>query len=152
MEKRQLPTAFVWNPFRELARLEQEINKLFSEFVPAQRAESNVVVAPILPKVDVYETDDKVIVEAEIPGVKKEDIDVKVKDNNVIIRGEIKREEEKQDKNFFRAERFYGKFERVIPLFVEVKPEEAKAKIENGILKLEIPKATSEKEVSIKVE
>ncbi len=151
MERKNLPTAFVWNPFRELARLEQEINKLFNEFVPAQRAE-NVVVAPILPKVDVYETEDKVIVEAEIPGVKKEDIEVKVKDNNVVIKGEIKREEEKQDKNFFRAERFYGKFERVIPLFVEVKPEEAKAKIENGILRLEIPKATAEKEISIKVE
>ena len=151
MERKQLPTAFVWNPFRELARLEQEINKLFNEFVPAQRGE-NVAVAPIIPKVDVYETEDKVIVEAEIPGVKKEDIEVKVKDNNVIIRGEVKREEEKQDKNFFRAERFYGKFERVIPLFVEVKPEEAKAKIENGILILEIPKATAEKEIAIKVE
>ncbi len=151
MERRQLPASFAWNPFRELARLEQELNKLFNEFIPAQRVEG-VAVAPIIPRVDVYETEDKVIVEAEIPGVKKEDIEVKVKDNNVIIRGEIKREEEKQDKNFFKAERFYGKFERVIPLMVEVKPEEAKAKIENGILRLEIPKATAEKEVSIKVE
>ncbi len=151
MERRQLPASFVWNPFRELARIEQELNKLFNEFIPAQKVEG-VAVAPIIPRVDVYETDDKVIVEAEIPGVKKEDIEVKVKDNNVIIKGEIKREEEKQDKNFFKAERFYGKFERVIPLMVEVKPEEAKAKIENGILRLEIPKATAEKEVSIKVE
>ena len=145
MERRQLPASFVWNPFRELARIEQELNKLFNEFIPAQKVEG-VAVAPIIPRVDVYETDDKVIVEAEIPGVKKEDIEVKVKDNNVIIKGEIKREEEKQDKNFFKAERFYGKFERVIPLMVEVKPEEAKAKIENGILRLEIPKATAEKE------
>ena len=151
MEKKQLPTAFIWNPFRELARLEQEINKLFNEFIPAQRTE-NIAVAPIIPKVDVYETEDKVIVEAEVPGVKKEDIDIKIKDNNVVIRGEVKREEEKHDKNFFRTERFYGKFERVIPLFVEVKPEETKAKIENGILRLEIPKATAEKEISIKVE
>ncbi|RUM60138.1 MAG: Hsp20/alpha crystallin family protein [Persephonella sp.] len=151
MERRQLPASFVWNPFRELARIEQELNKLFNEFVPAQKVEG-VAIAPIIPRVDVYETEDKVIVEAEIPGVKKEDIEVKVKDNNVIIKGEIKREEEKQDKNFFKAERFYGKFERVIPLMVEVKPEEAKAKIENGILRLEIPKATAEKEISIKVE
>ena len=151
MERRQLPASFVWNPFRELARIEQELNKLFNEFVPAQKVEG-MTVAPIIPRVDVYETEDKVIVEAEIPGVKKEDIEVKVKDNNVIIKGEIKREEEKQDKNFFKAERFYGKFERVIPLMVEVKPEEAKAKIENGILRLEIPKATAEKEISIKVE
>jgi len=150
MERRQVPAPFVWNPFREIARLEQELNKLINEFIPAA-AKSEVTVGQIIPRVDVYETEDKVIIEAELPGVKKEDIEVKIKDNNVIIRGEIKREEEKQDRNYFRAERFYGKFERVIPLMVEVKPEEAKATMENGILRLEIPKATAEKEVEIKI-
>jgi len=150
MEKRPVPTPFVWNPFREIARLEQELNKLVNEFIPAP-TRTEATIGQIIPRVDVYETEDKVIVEAELPGVKKEDIEVKIKDNNVIIKGEIKREEEKKDKNFFRAERFYGKFERVIPLMVEVKPEEAKATMEDGILRLEIPKATSEKEVEIKI-
>ncbi len=150
MERRPVPTPFVWNPFREIARLEQELNKLVNEFIPAT-TRTEATIGQIIPRVDVYETNDKVVVEAELPGVKKEDIEVKIKDNNVIIRGEVKREEEKQDKNFFRAERFYGKFERVIPLMIEVKPEEAKATIENGILRLEIPKATSEKEVEVKI-
>ncbi len=151
MDKRQVPATFVWNPFRELARLEQEISQLFNELAPVQRGE--VVAAGLtLPKVDVYETEDKVIVEAEIPGVKKEDIEVKIKDNSVVIKGETKREEEKKDKNFYRAERFYGKFERVIPLFTEVKANEAKASIQDGILKLEIPKATDEKEIAIKID
>ena len=151
MDKRQVPATFVWNPFRELARLEQEISQLFNELAPVQRGE--VATGGLtLPKVDVYETEDKVIVEAEIPGVKKEDLEVKIKDNSVIIKGETKREEEKRDKNFYRAERFYGKFERVIPLFTEVKANEAKANIQDGILKLEIPKAKDEKEVSIKIE
>ncbi|RMD46834.1 MAG: Hsp20/alpha crystallin family protein [Aquificota bacterium] len=150
MDRRNVPTTFVWNPFRELARIEQELNKVFNEFLPAGRTES-VQVQTWNPRVDVYEKDDKLIVEAEIPGAKKEDIEVKIKDNAIVVKGEVKKEEEKKEENYYRSERFYGKFERVIPLPVEVKAEEAKATFEDGILKLEIPKATTEKEVKIEV-
>ncbi len=150
MERRNVPTTFVWNPFRELARIEQELNKVFNELVPAGRTE--VQVQTWNPRVDIYEKDNKLVIEAEIPGAKKEDIEVKIKDNAVIIKGEVKKEEEKKDENYYRSERFYGKFERVIPLPVEVKTEEAKATFENGILKLEIPKVTQEKEVKIEVQ
>ncbi len=151
MERRNIPATFVWNPFRELARIEQELNKVFNELVPTRTAE--VAQAQVwTPRVDVYEKDNKLIIEAEIPGAKKEDIEVKIKDNAVVIKGEVKREEEKKEENFYRSERFYGVFERVIPLPVEVKPEEAKASFENGILKLEIPKATAEKEIKVEVQ
>jgi len=150
MDRRNVPATFVWNPFRELARIEQELNKVFNEFLPAGRTET-VQIQAWNPRVDVYEKDDKLIVEAEIPGAKKEDIEVKIKDNAIVVKGEVKKEEEKKEENYYRSERFYGKFERVIPLPVEVKAEEAKATFENGILKLEIPKATAEKEVKIEV-
>lgn len=103
------------------------------------------------PRVDVYEKDNNIVVEAEIPGAKKEDIEVKIKDNAVVIRGEVKKEEEKKEENYYRSERFYGKFERVIPLPADVKVEEAKAEYQDGVLKLTIPKATSEKEIKIEV-
>ncbi|MDQ7055352.1 MAG: Hsp20/alpha crystallin family protein [Persephonella sp.] len=103
------------------------------------------------PRVDIYEKDNKLIIEAEIPGAKKEDVEVKIKDNAVVIRGEVKKEEEEKEKTYYRSERFYGVFERVIPLPVEVKTEEAKATFENGILKVEIPKAVEEKEVKVEV-
>jgi heat shock protein Hsp20 len=103
------------------------------------------------PRVDVYEKDNNVVIEAEIPGAKKEDIEVKVKDNAVVIRGEVKKEEEKKDENYFRRERFYGKFERVIPLPADVKIEEAKAEYKDGVLKLTIPKSVQEKEVKIEI-
>jgi len=74
-----------------------------------------------------------------------------VKDNTVIIRGEVKKEEEKKDENYYRRERFYGKFERVIPLPADVKIEEAKAEYQDGILKLTIPKSVQEKEVKIEI-
>ncbi|WP_457639554.1 Hsp20/alpha crystallin family protein [Persephonella sp.] len=150
MDRRNLPT-FVWNPFRELARIEQELNKVFNELVPTPKSGEIAEVATWNPRVDIYEKDNKLIIEAEIPGAKKEDVEVKIKDNAVVIKGEVKREEEEKDKTYYRSERFYGVFERVIPLPVEVKVEEAKASFENGILKIEIPKVSEEKEVKIEV-
>ena len=149
MDRRNLP-AFGWNPFRELARIEQELNKVFSEIVPTPKTEISEVTT-WNPRVDIYEKDNKLVIEAEIPGAKKEDVEVKIKDNSVIIRGEVKKEEEQKEKTYYRSERFYGVFERVIPLPVEVKVEEAKASFENGVLKVEIPKAVEEKEVKVEV-
>lgn len=150
MDRRNLPAFGGWNPFKELARIESELNRLFGDVIPAAKEVAEVQVWA--PRVDVYEKDDKIIVEAEIPGAKKEDIEVKIKENNVIIKGEVKKDEEKKEDNFYRRERFYGKFERVIPLPVEVKAEEAKAKIEDGILKLEIPKVQAEKEIKVELQ
>ncbi len=149
MERKDFPARAVWNPFRELARIENELNKLFTEFLPSTR--ETVEAVTWAPRVDVYEKDNNLVIEAEIPGAKKEDIEVKIKDNAVVIRGELKKEEEKKEENFYRKERFYGTFERVIPLPVEVKAEEAKAEFKDGILKLTIPKATQEHEVKIEV-
>ena len=148
MERRDIPTRAVWNPFKELARIENELNKLFSEFIPAKETPEVVVWAP---RVDVYEQDNNLIIEAEIPGAKKEDIEVKIKDNAVVIRGEVKKEEEQKEEQYYRKERFYGTFERVVPLPVEVKPEEAKAEFKDGVLKLIIPKATQEHEVKVEI-
>lgn len=148
MDRRNLPAGFGWNPFKELVRLENEINKLFGELAPQ---ELPVKVQTWTPRVDIYEKDNNIIIEAEIPGAKKEDIQVKIKDNNVIIKGEVKKEEEKKEENYYRSERFYGSFERVIPLPTEVKPEESKAEIKDGILKLTIPKTVSEEEHEIKI-
>jgi HSP20 family protein len=147
MDRRLIP-AFTVSPLRELARLENEINRIFKELVPVEQTAEVVVWSP---RVDVYEKDNNVVIEAEIPGAKKEDIELKVKDNTVVIRGEVKKEEEKKDENYFRKERFYGKFERVIPLPADVKIEEAKAEYQDGILKLTIPKSVQEKEVKIEI-
>ncbi|RMA93020.1 Hsp20/alpha crystallin family protein [Hydrogenothermus marinus] len=149
MDRRNLPAFGGWNPFRELARIENELNRLFTDVFPAQKDISEVQVWA--PRVDIYEKDNNIVVEAEIPGAKKEDIEVKIKENNLVIRGEVKKEEEKKDENYYRSERFYGKFERVIPLPAEVKAEEAKAEVKDGILKVIIPKETSEKEIKVEL-
>ncbi|MGC8941416.1 MAG: Hsp20/alpha crystallin family protein [Sulfurihydrogenibium sp.] len=148
MDRRLIP-AIAISPLRELARIENEINRIFKELIPQQEVATEV--AAWAPRVDVYEKDNNLVIEAEIPGAKKEDIEVKVKDNAVVIRGEVKREEEKKEENYYRSERFYGKFEKVIPLPTDVKIEEAKAEYQDGVLKLTIPKATAEKEVKIEI-
>lgn len=148
MDRRLIP-AFAISPLRELARLENEINRIFKELVPEEKLETQVV--SWSPRVDIYEKDNNLIIEAEVPGARKEDIEVKIKDNSVVIKGEVKKEEDKKEENYYRSERFYGKFERVFTLPADVKTEEAKASFENGILKLTIPKATGAKEVKVEI-
>lgn len=148
MDRRLIP-AFAISPLRELARLENEINRIFKELIPEEKLETQVV--SWSPRVDIYEKDNNLIIEAEVPGAKKEDIEIKIKDNTVVIKGEVKKEEDKKEENYYRSERFYGKFERVFTLPADVKTEEAKASFENGILKLTIPKATGAKEVKVEI-
>jgi HSP20 family protein len=90
--------------------------------------------------VDIYEKDDQIVIEAELPGVEKEDISVDVKGKLVTLGGERKSGEEIKDETYYRRERKHGKFERTFNLPFEVKGDHVKAYFNNGILKLEISK------------
>ena len=137
----------VWSPFAELERIRKEFDRLLEDFIPAT-AEREEILAP---PVDVYETDSEVVVKAELPGVKKEDIDVTIKENSVYIKAERKEEREEKTENVHRVERFYGRIERIVPLPVEVKPEEAKAEYKDGVLEIRIPKVKVSKEAKVQV-
>ena len=137
----------LFNPFAELERIRREFDRLLEEFVPRE-GEREVVFAPA---VDVYETDKELVVKAEIPGVKKEDIEVAIRDNALHIRGEKKVEKEEKTETYHRMERVYGKFERVIALPMDVKVEEAKAEFKDGVLEIRIPKAETAKERKIEI-
>ncbi len=136
----------VWNPFAELERIRREFDKLLEEAFPAVEREEILA-----PPIDVYETDSEVVVKAELPGVKKEDIDVSIKENSIHIKAERKEEREEKTENVHRVERFYGRIERIVPLPTEVKPEEAKAEYKDGVLEIRIPKVKVTKEAKIKV-
>jgi len=137
----------LWSPFAELERIRKEFDKLFEEVLPA-RAEGEEI---FVPPVDVYETDSEVVVKAELPGVKKEDIDVTIRENAIHLKAERKEEKEEKTENVHRVERFYGRIERVIPLPAEVKPEEAKAEYKDGVLEIRIPKVKVTKEAKVKI-
>ncbi len=137
----------VWSPFAELERIRREFDRLLEDVFPAT-AEREQILAP---PVDVYETDTEVVVKAEIPGVKKEDIEVTIKDNALHIKAERKEEREEKTENVHRVERFYGRIERIVPLPAEVKAEEAKAEYKDGVLEVRIPKVKVSKEAKIQV-
>ena len=137
-----------FDPFEDIFRQFQEMERLMAEVMrgfPGGGFE-----AGFEPKIEMYETPDEVVVRAEMPGLDKDSIDIRVRGNYLIIKG-VKKEEKKDEReNVFFSESFYGEFQRVIPLPVEVKEEGIEATYDRGILEIRLPKADSaRKEVKI---
>ncbi len=140
-----------WDPFKELSSLREDMERLFDSFFgrfPVVRGEG--VWTPV---VDIEETDDDIIVTAEIPGLNKDEIKITSTGNTLTISGERKREKEEKGKTYHRIERSYGKFVRTISLPVEVDPDRTKATYKDGLLKIVLPKPESKrpKEITIDV-
>jgi HSP20 family protein len=129
-----------WRPFWEL---EGWFEERFPEFF-----EEDFFKFPKIrtPRVDIYEKDDKIVAEIEIPGVKPEDINVEVGDNFLKIEAKSKEEREEKEKGYYKKEIGTRYFKRVVSLPTEVKGEEANAEYEDGILKVEIPKLKKKEE------
>ncbi len=135
-----------WNPFAELERIRREFDKLLEEFTPTVAIEK-----VFSPAIEVYETDKEVVVKAELPGIKKEDVEVTIKDNTLHIKGEKKEEREEKTETVHIVERAYGKFERTISLPKDVKLEDIKAEYKDGVLEIKLPKAETAKETKIEI-
>jgi len=104
-----------------------------------------------VPAVDVYQTDDAVVVKSAIPGIKPEDIDISITGDTLTIKGETRVEEEVNEENYIRRERRYGSFCRSLALPLPVVTEKAEAEFENGVLTLTLPKAEEVKPKAIKI-
>jgi HSP20 family protein len=130
-----------FDPFGEMLTLRDAMNQLFEEsFVnPARMGSSNAFSMPL----DVSETQDGYVVDAVVPGLKPEDLDITIQDNVLTIRGETRKQQQTGDKpsNYHIMERRYGRFSRSISLPTAVKADDVRATLEHGILHLEIPKA-----------
>lgn len=128
-----------WNPVEEFLPLRDAVSQLLGEsFVhpPMGRREEGFA-----PAIDVSETSNAFIVEAAVPGLKADDLNVSVENNVLTISGEIRQEAESGERNYHRIERRYGKFQRVLTLPNTVKVDAINASMTNGVLRLEIPKA-----------
>jgi HSP20 family protein len=134
-----------WEPFKEMMTLRQAMDRLFEDsFVrPYRGAEGTYL------PLDIYTTNDAVIIRAAVPGVAPDDVEVMVEGSTVTIRGETKAPQ--VDGNFLLQERRYGPFARSIDLAIPVQADKAEAKFENGVLVLSIPKAEEVKPKVIKV-
>ena len=140
-----------WNPAREMLSLREAVDRLFEQsFIPPDLFGFGDTAASALP-LDVYETDDAVVVKAAVPGVQPEDIEVTVTGALLTIKGEFKSEEKTEKRNYLRQERRYGSFCRQVGLPVAVDSNKAVASFEHGILNLELPKAEAAKAKTVKV-
>jgi len=136
-------------PLRGATTLQDQINRMFNEGVGHAGQESNLT--PWAPAVDIYETENELVVKADLPDVNPQDLDIRVENNILTIRGERKFEKNVHEDNYLRIERAYGSFSRSFSLASSVKSEAIKADYQNGVLSLSIPKREEAKPKQIKV-
>jgi HSP20 family protein len=140
-----------WTPARDPFAFQTDLNHLFDEVLGVRRGPDGPVV--LHPAVDIEEHPEGFTIRTELPGMKLEDVKITFADNQLVIRGEKRREEEKKDGNFIRTERVYGQFERAFTLSQAVQPERISATYRDGVLEVSVPKAEEAKsrEIPIKI-
>jgi HSP20 family protein len=138
-----------WEPARGVTTLQDQINRLFNDTF--QRTDEEANLTTWAPAVDIYETEHELVVKADLPEVDPKDLDVRVENNILTIRGERKFEKKVNEENYLRVERSYGSFARSFTLSSTVNSEAIKADYQNGVLTLSIPKREETKPKQIKV-
>src|SRR5436190_23850739 len=146
----QRPHLATWPAFGQLTGLRDEIDRLF-EAPLAELARTSQLLSGWTPALDMFEDKDNVYVRAELPGMKKEDIDVSLHNGILSISGERKNQEELKDSEVYRAERFVGRFQRTVSLPTAVAADKIKAQYKDGILSVTLPKAEEAKPKHIDV-
>jgi len=144
-----------WDPFGGVAALQGRINRLFEDAFPTRAGvDDTLSMGAWSPVVDIFDRQDAIVIHAELPGVKKEDISIEVKHNTLTLKGERVAGQEVHEGNYYRRERSFGCFQRSFTLPEMVNPDLIKAKFKDGVLEIEVPKPeeAKPKQVSVKVE
>ncbi|HTX75958.1 MAG TPA: Hsp20/alpha crystallin family protein [Terracidiphilus sp.] len=137
-----------WDPFREVVALQNRVNSLFREM---NEGDNPLTTASFVPAVDIYEDAKKVVLKLEVPGMEEKDLDVRVENNTLTVKGERKFEKDEKEENFHRIERRYGSFYRAFTLPQTVDTEHINASYNAGVLKLELAKKAEAQPKQIKV-
>jgi HSP20 family protein len=139
-----------WEPFRELAALQNEMGRWMGQLsgaVPPGNGQSSTW----LPTVDAWETDSELVLSFDLPGVSEEEIAVELEDNVLTVSGERERRSDHSSERFYRFERRYGAFSRSVTLPPGVQEESIKADYNDGVLEIRVPKPEEQKPKRIKV-
>jgi HSP20 family protein len=143
-------TVVRYEPFRGLSTLHDQVNRLFNESVLRGQAQDSAITT-WAPAVDIYETPNELVVKADLPDVNEKDIDIRVENNLLTIRGERKFESSVSEDNYLRVERTYGSFSRSFTLPNTVNAEAIHAEYKNGVLTVNLPKREESKPRQVKV-
>ena len=123
-----------WEPIRELASLQERMNRLFNNELSPVTSQESLASGSFVPPVDVYEDEQGIRLKMEVPGIEEKDIDIRLENNLLTVRGQRKLEKETKEENYHRIERSYGSFTRSFTLPNTVNPEEVKAGYSKGVL------------------
>ncbi len=141
-----------WRPFGEVSSVRREMDRLWNRFF-GETPFARTFAEEWLPSVDISETEDKLLIKAELPGLETKDVKVSVSGDVLTIKGEKKKEEEEKDEHHYCVERYYGSFQRSFQLPTGVQADKVEAAFDMGILKVTLPKVeeAKKKEIEIKV-
>lgn len=141
-----------WDPFEDAGTLRRAMDRLFEDFFTPRRPSRELAEMAWEPAVEMYETENEVVVRAAMSNIDPKDVDITVTNDAITLKGETKHEEEQKGRNYNRRELRYGAFFRALPLSTEVKASEAKGTYKNGVLEVKIPKSEPVKPASVKVQ
>jgi HSP20 family protein len=139
-----------WRPWREMDVLRREMDRIWERFSGERPGE--LAAGEWSPSLDVSESEDRIVVKAEAPGMDPKKIDISLSNGVLTLKGEKKREREEKNENFHLVERSYGSFSRSVRLPAEVAEDKVKANYKDGILTITLPKTEKAKERAIKIE
>ena len=141
-----------WNPMRDMFSLRHQMNHVFDDaFGSVVRGDRRLSMWNRYPTVDIYDNDENIVINAELPGIEKKDIVIDVKDGILTLKGERSFDNEIKEEKYYCRERTFGKFERVFRLPADVDPEKISADYKDGILKIDIPKPEEQQPKKITV-
>ncbi len=142
-----------WQPFQNMLAAEREFDRLFRDpfttFGAEREAEPST--RPWAPAVDIYETENSIVLKAELPGIDPKDVEVRVEDNTLYLKGERRFEKETKDENYHRVERSYGSFARSFSLPNSIDADKVVAEYKDGVLNLTLPKREEAKPKTIRI-
>lgn len=140
-----------WDPFRELAQLHDRLNRIYGEGI--RRDDELMSRGDWMPPVDIFQNDKhEIVLKAELPGLRREDIDLTVENNTLTIRGERKHAHEVKEEQYHRIERLYGSFSRSFALPNSVDAGNVRAEYKDGILTVVLPAREEAKPKQVQVQ
>lgn len=140
-----------YDPFREIRSLQDEVNRLFTASASSNISRQDMMNGAWAPKVDIFENNESIILEAELPGMNRDDFELSFENNVLTLKGERRFENKTDQDNYHRIERSYGSFTRSFTLPQTVTPEGARAEFQNGILFVTLPKREDTKARKIEI-
>jgi HSP20 family protein len=142
-----------YNPLRELRTMQDQMNRLLNLSWNHDLPGEDIKEGLWQPAVDIYETEDSIVIKAELPDVDQKDVDVHIEDNTLILKGERKHGSEVKKENYHRIERYFGTFQRSFSLPGTIDQEQVAAACDKGVLTITLPKKeeTKPKQINIQV-